>query len=34
VPVVFPTEREFLEQNQFKLTWQEFDWSLNDLGVR
>jgi hypothetical protein len=34
VPVALPTEREFLEQNQFKLTWQDFDWSLNDLGVR
>jgi Protein of unknown function, DUF547 len=34
VPVALPTERAFLEQNQFKLTWQEFDWSLNDLGVR
>jgi Protein of unknown function, DUF547 len=34
VPVVLPTERKFLEQNQFKLTWQEFNWSLNDLGVR
>lgn len=34
VPVALPTEREFLEQNQFKLTWQEFNWSLNDLGLR
>jgi hypothetical protein len=34
VPVAFPSERAFLEQNQFKLAWQEFDWSLNDLGVR
>ena len=29
---LLPTEREFLEQNQFKLTWQEFNWSLNDLA--
>jgi hypothetical protein len=34
VPVAFPSERAFLEQNQFTLSWQEFDWSLNDLGVR
>jgi hypothetical protein len=34
VPVLLPSEREFLEQNQFKLSWQEFDWTLNDLGSR
>jgi hypothetical protein len=34
VPVLLPSEREFLEQNQFKLSWQEFDWTLNDLGAR
>ena len=28
------SERDFLEQNQFKLTWQEFDWRLNDLTAR
>jgi hypothetical protein len=33
-PVALPSEREFLEQNQFKVTWQQFDWTLNDLGTR
>jgi hypothetical protein len=34
LPVLLPTERTFLEQNDFKLAWQEFDWKLNDLGTR
>jgi hypothetical protein len=34
LPVLLPTEREFLEQNQFSVTYQEFDWSLNDLTGR
>ena len=34
LPVLLPSERDFLEQNQFKLSWQEFDWKLNDLGTR
>ncbi len=33
-PVLLPSEREFIGQNQFKLSWQEFDWKLNDLGAR
>jgi hypothetical protein len=34
MPVLLPSEREFLEQNQFKVTYQEFDWALNDLTGR
>jgi hypothetical protein len=34
VPVLLPSERDFFEQNQFKLSWQDFDWTLNDLGAR
>lgn len=34
LPVLLPSEREFLEQNQFSVTYQEFDWSLNDLTGR
>lgn len=34
IPVLLPSEREFLEQSQFTLAWQEFDWKLNDLGTR
>jgi Protein of unknown function, DUF547 len=34
IPVLLPSEREFLEQSQFTLVWQEFDWTLNDLGSR
>lgn len=33
-PVLLPTEREFLEKNQFKLVYQEMDWTLNDLAGR
>jgi hypothetical protein len=34
LPVLLPSEREFLEQNQFRVTYQEFDWNLNDLTGR
>jgi hypothetical protein len=34
LPVLLPSERDFLEQNQFTLAWQPFDWALNDLGAR
>jgi hypothetical protein len=34
LPVLLPSERAFVEQNDFKLAWQEFDWKLNDLGSR
>jgi hypothetical protein len=30
-PEVLPLEREFLEQNKFKITFHAFDWRLNDL---
>jgi hypothetical protein len=30
-PHVLPMEREFLAQNKFKLTYQPYDWRLNDL---
>ena len=30
-PVLFPTEREFLARNTFRLYYREFDWRLNDL---
>jgi hypothetical protein len=30
-PYVLPMEREFLSQNKFKLTYQPYDWRLNDL---
>ena len=28
------TERDFLEQNQFKMEFHDFDWRLNDLTGR
>ncbi len=31
MPQLLPLEREFLEQNQFKITFHPFDWRLNDL---
>jgi Protein of unknown function, DUF547 len=34
LPVLLPSERNFVEQNEYKLAWQEFDWKLNDLGSR
>ena len=30
-PSLLPLEREFLEKNEFKVTFHEFDWRLNDL---
>jgi len=30
-PVLFPSERNFLTENTFRLRYQEFDWRLNDL---
>jgi hypothetical protein len=30
-PVLLPGERAWLEKNQFKMTYQEFDWTLNEL---
>ncbi len=30
-PHLLPLEREFVEQNQFRLTYRPFDWRLNDL---
>ena len=29
-PLLVPNEREFLSKNQFRMTFQNFDWSLND----
>jgi hypothetical protein len=31
MPNLFPGEREFVQQNQFRVTYHDFDWSLNDL---
>ena len=31
MPNLLPLEREFLEENRFKVTFQDFDWRLNDL---
>jgi uncharacterized protein DUF547 len=30
-PNLLPTEREFLDKNEFKVSYHEFDWRLNDL---
>ena len=30
-PALLPLEREFLQKNEFKVTFHEFDWRLNDL---
>ena len=30
-PHLLPLEREFIEQNGFRMTYREFDWRLNDL---
>ena len=30
-PHLLPLEREFIEQNQFRMVYREFDWRLNDL---
>jgi Protein of unknown function, DUF547 len=31
LPHLLPLEKEFIEQNQFKVTFHAFDWRLNDL---
>jgi hypothetical protein len=31
-PNLLPTERDFLSRNQFKVSYHEFDWRLNDLS--
>jgi hypothetical protein len=31
-PHLLPLEKEFVEQNQFKITFHPFDWRLNDLS--
>ena len=33
-PLALQTELDFLEQNQFKMQFHDFDWSLNDLTGR
>jgi hypothetical protein len=30
-PHLLPLEKEFLDENQFKVSFQPFDWRLNDL---
>jgi len=30
-PRLLPLEKEFLQKNEFKLTYHPFDWRLNDL---
>jgi hypothetical protein len=30
-PNLLPTERDFLDKNEFKVSYHEFDWRLNDL---
>lgn len=30
-PHLFPLEREFVQKNEFRMTFQPFDWRLNDL---
>ena len=34
LPHVVGSEAEFLEKNEFRLTFGAFDWRLNDLGAR
>ena len=31
MPQLLPLEREFIDENRFKVTFQDFDWRLNDL---
>jgi hypothetical protein len=31
MPHLFPLEREFVQKNEFRMTFQSFDWRLNDL---
>ena len=33
-PTALRTELDFLEQNQFRMQFHDFDWSLNDLTSR
>jgi hypothetical protein len=33
-PTALRTELDFLEQNQFKVQFHDFDWRLNDLTGR
>jgi hypothetical protein len=33
-PLLVPTESEFLRRNTFRMTFHDFDWSLNDLTGR
>jgi Protein of unknown function, DUF547 len=33
-PALFPLEKELIRQNQFKVTFLDFDWQLNDLTGR
>ena len=33
-PNLYGAEAEFLDKNAFRMTFQEFDWRLNDLGSR
>jgi hypothetical protein len=33
-PLTLQTERDFLEQNTFKMVFHDFDWNLNDLTGR
>jgi hypothetical protein len=33
-PLLLPLEREFIQQNQFRMVYHHFDWSLNDLTGR
>ena len=30
-PRLLPLEKEFLQKNEFKVTYHPFDWRLNDL---
>jgi hypothetical protein len=30
-PHLLPLEKEFLRENQFRVTFHDFDWRLNDL---
>jgi hypothetical protein len=33
-PHLYPSERQFLERNEFRVRYKEFNWVLNDLGRR
>jgi len=30
-PHLYPSERQFLERNEFRVRYKEFNWRLNDL---